>query len=164
MSQNKYIVSNFGFLKEIQLKKDQNRNNYNESNYFDIIWTQKLREAKSFTKKQAESIIKKYNLNCFVWNPFEEERTKEYKVVRRSMYHSIADESEHNVLEWMAVKNDIPKTDIRFLTTLSRLGTSGSEELYDFETATKIANEKNQLILQEITKILKECSIYSIQQ
>ena len=146
MAQNKYIVSNLGFLKEIQLRERHDK----ERDSFDIIWTSKLREARKFTKNQANGIIKKHNLNCFVWNPYEEEHTKDYKVVRRSSFYDFGNDSNHNVLEWLVVKNFLPKTDIRFLT-------NGSEELYDFDTATRIAKEKNELILQEITKILNIC-------
>lgn len=145
MAQNKYIVSNFGFLKEIQLSERHDK----ERDQFDIIWTSKLREARKFTKNQANGIIKKHNLNCFVWNPYEEEQVKEYKVVRRSSFRNFLDDNSYNVLEWLVEKNFSPKTDIRFLT-------KGSEELYDFETATRIAREKNELILQEITNILNK--------
>ncbi|MCK9417286.1 hypothetical protein M0Q97_11620 [Candidatus Dojkabacteria bacterium] len=145
MSQNKYIVSNDGFLKEIQLKEKRSK----ERDLFDIIWTSKLREAQKFTTNQANLVIKKHNLNCFVWNPYEEEHVKEYEVVRRSSFHNFFDDSNHNVLEWLVVKNFSPKTDIRFLT-------NGLEELYDFDTATRIAKEKNELILLEISNILNK--------
>jgi hypothetical protein len=147
MSQNKYIVSNLGFLKEIQLSEKRDK----ERDLFDIIWTSKLRDAQKFTKNQANLVIKKHNLNCFVWNPYEEEHTKEkdYKVVRRSSFYNILDDSSYNVLEWLVVKNFSHKTDIGFLT-------KGSEELYDFVTATRIAREKNELILQEITNVLNK--------
>ena len=47
------------------------------------------------------------------------------------------------------MENPNEPNDIRFLT-------NSSEELYDFDTATRIAKEKNELILQEITNILNK--------
>ena len=153
MSQNKYIVGCEGFLKEIQENKQFHTDDigrvYQTQTNAIILWTPKLREAQNFTAKQANLVIKKHKLNCFIWNPYEEEYVKEYKVVRRSSFHNFFDESDHNVLEWLVVKNDLPKTDIRFLT-------NGSDKLYDFDTATRIAQEKNELILQEISKILNK--------
>jgi hypothetical protein len=150
MSQNKYIIGGDGFLKEIQQQYYTNDIGRVYQKDYNIIWTSKLREAQTYTTKQANLVIKKHNLNCFIWNPYEEEHTKDYKVVRRSSFYNFGNDSNHNVLEWLVVKNFLPKTDIRFLT-------NGSEELYDFDTATRIAKEKNELILQEITKILNIC-------
>lgn len=155
MAQNKYIVSSNGFLKSFSYA-DNNK----KPQDIIISWTPKLREALTFTTKQANNIINKYNLFCFVWNPYEEEHLTEYKVVRRSSFTDFSDSSEHSVLEWLVIKNYSPKTDIKFLT-------SNSEELYDLETATRIANEKNELILQEITNIIndnltKDAKLYNL--
>lgn len=139
----RYIVGSKGFLKEFSRGEGRDRTPI-------LIWTTKLREAAGFTtKKQANAVIKNYELDCFIWAPHEEEHDeKKYSVCRRSEYHSSWDETDHNVLEWIVVKNlNNHKSDIRFL-----LGSR--QDLYDFETATRIAREKNQLILSEITKIL----------
>ena len=59
----------------------------------------------------------------------------------------VGEVTDHNVLEWIVVKNRIHKSDVRFLL-------ESHQDLYDFETATRIAREKNELILSEITQIL----------
>ncbi len=141
MSQNSYIVSGGGFLKEIFFDMD--------NKVFVPKWTNRVREAKAYSYKSACVLIKKHNLNAFVWNPFAEEPVRnKWRVVRRRDYGCFVDGKTHEALEWKAervVMNN--KTDAKFL--ISRNSTP--ETLYDsLEEATVVANEKNEVMIKEL--------------
>lgn len=135
MKQHKFIVSNSGFLKEIVHNKIE----------IDFIWTQKIRDAKIFTTKTAKDTIDKYQLNCWIWNPYEEEYETSYKVIRRSNFIDYMTYETINVLDWFVEKVKIINSDINYLTNKNN-----NEKYYDFDTATNIANNKNAEILIEI--------------
>ena len=142
--ENKYIVSGFGFLSGY-VKDDC-------FPYHKAIWVKSLYEAKGYTSKQATSIISKIGVDCFIWNITKQIKEEpKYRVVRRQSFYDGFNEVSHEVLEWIVVKNYIDKNDYNLI-----VGEYKQDELYDEETALKIAKERNTKILEEITHILNK--------
>lgn len=138
MSSCKYIVGNEGFLKNVKYNKSE----------VTITWTTKLIEAKCYSGKSAINIIEKYNLNCWIWNPYEEKSIpNKYKVIQRN-YFDCEDDTTHNVLEWIVVKEHIIESDVNYLINKK----IKPVECYDYDEAIKIAKEKNIEMLKELSK------------
>lgn len=149
MSQNNYIVSGEGFLKDIAFDMD--------NKVFIPEWTNKVREAKAYSYKSACVLIKKHNLSAFVWNPFAEEPIRnKWRVVRRRDYRSFAVDKTHETLEWKPEKVMMQsKTDVKFLNSRD----STPETLYDsLEEATVVANEKNEVMMKELQEKMNSMS------
>lgn len=141
MSQNNYIVSGNGFLKNVSFDKDNNA--------YNIEWTNLIREAKPYSYKSACVVIKNHNLNAFVWNPFAEEPIRnKWCVVRRDRHYCFAHNENHEALEWKPERVVMhSKTDVKFLTSRN----STPETLYNsLDEATEVANEKNRAMMEEL--------------
>lgn len=141
MSQNNYILSGEGFLKNVSFDKDKKA--------YNIEWTNLIREAKPYSYKSACVVIKNHNLNAFVWNPFAKEPIRnKWRVVRRNSHYSFAHDEKNEALEWHPEKVVMQsKSDINFLNSRN----STPETLYDsLEEATEVANEKNRALIEEL--------------
>lgn len=141
MSLNNYILSGSGFFKGVSFDIDKKEHV--------IEWTNLLREAVSYKASSAHSLIKKYNLNAFVWNPYAEEPTRnKWRVVRRSSHYDFSNYTTHEALEWRPEKVTMEsKTDVKFLSTRN----STPEELFDsFEDAAEEAKKRNEKIIIEL--------------
>jgi hypothetical protein len=146
-NQNQYIVSGFGFLKEIRLTEE-----------FKQVpeWTNNLIEAKKFTSKQAKNQIRTMLPNmdviCFVWNPYQEyPKIRKWEVVQRGEFYDVMDETEHKVLEWFVRKSHVrPMTDAKHLITK---GEETGQKLYMTEEEAKdVARKKNMEMLEELNR------------
>ncbi len=92
---NKFIVGSKGFLQEIhcQINKEAGEKT------FSFSWTDCLRKAKKFTRKQAKEFIEKHKLDVWVWRPFAEEPIRDAWTVGKKRTNSNDD-----LTYWVAQK------------------------------------------------------------
>jgi len=138
---NNFIVSSKGFLKSIIFDKENNKH--------EIEYTQLLREAKRFKSKAAIELIKKFEIDGFIWNPYKEEPIKDkWCIYQRNDYYTFLDEETHNVLEWLPKKVVMEsKTDVKHLTS------NGINNIvyYDsYEEAAEVCRLKNTVMIKEL--------------
>lgn len=131
MSNNKYIISGQGFLKELTSGRIPT-----------CSWTTSLKNAKSFTLNQAKGAIEyiKNNFesqdNYFIWSPFAETYEKDtYEVVRRDSFYSMMEETNYKVLEWYPCKS----TAYSDFDHLKNLNENKIIQKYSYEEAVEIA-------------------------
>ena len=141
---NVFIASGKGFLKSyVNLFASDRR----VPPDYEFEWTQNLMYAMSFESTKHAKIFKnKIDSECFIYNPYIEEPIKNrYKVVRRSHFHDIYDETDHEVLEYMVLPIRCENnSDVSFLNTKSL------KIYHDLDEANKICNELNEKILNDL--------------
>lgn len=139
-----FAVTSKGFF------KNKIMTTHHESVSFELIWTDKLREAKQFkSRSSVEKFLKVNGLEGFVYNPKEQEPIRhKYRVIKR---HAAVFRDENDlVYEWIVEKAlMISNSDINFL-----IGKDNTD-LYDIEEAKKIAYERNRAMLLELIYKLK---------
>ncbi len=144
---NNFIVSEKGFLKSIDFNK--------ETKVFDIKWTKVLREAQRYNSKPAVNLLKKKEINGFIWNPYKEEPIRgKWEVVQRKSGYSFDDKELHKALEWKPEKVLMEsKTDLGFLLS------DGVERkvYYDsYAEALEICQVKNLEIIKELQEKMEK--------
>lgn len=144
---NNFIVSGKGFLKSTTFNIDYKK--------IDIEWTNLLREAQKFNTKTAVELIKKNNLEAFVWNPYKEEPIKgKWEVTQRKDYYNFIDDEQHKSLEWKPKRVIMEKkTDVNFLLLK---GAEHSVYYDSYEEALEICQEKNRQIIIELEDKMKK--------
>jgi len=137
---NNFIVSGKGFLKSTEFNKETLKT--------DITWTSLIREAQRFNAKPANTVVKKHNLEAFVWNPYKEQPVRgKWEVVKRQSHYDFCNENEHKALEWKAKKVMMEsKTDVKHLMSNG----VDKTEYYSEQEAREIAKERNQAIIIEL--------------
>lgn len=136
-----FAVTSKGFFKEVKVTILE------RSATFELIWTNKLREAKQFTSRgNVAKFLKKYNLDGFAYNPKEEEVIREmYRVIKRRD-HSFLNDSKHEICEWVIEKAImVNNSDVSFLN-----GKDNNADLYSKEHAMEICIERNTIMLKEL--------------
>ena len=139
---NNFIVSGKGFLKPIEFDMELRK--------FIINWTSQLRDAATYkTYKTATQLIDKHQLDAFVWNPYVEEPIKgKWEVVKRTMYNSFDDDTNHTVLDWIPRRAIMEKkTDVNFLITK---GVSDKIYYDSYADAVAACNIKNMEMINEL--------------
>ena len=147
MSTNNFLITGKGFFKNMTFDHDAKKNKFE--------WTEDLREAKGFkSKRAAAEFAKKFNIRSFfVWNPYKKVPTgSKWKVVRRTKYTSILDDSDHQVLDWFPQKVIMESlSDLNFLKHRDR--TVEPEPTYDtYEEAAEAARLKNEAAIEELKR------------
>lgn len=139
-----FAVTSNGFLKDvITTVVDKNVSK-------EYIWTDKIREAKIFTSRaKVLNFLESNNLQGFVYNPYEQEPIRDkYMVIKRNNNHY---EDTHKIHEWIVVKAVmLHRSDARYLN-----GMDNMSNFYDLEEAQRIANERNNEMLLELTEKIK---------
>jgi hypothetical protein len=139
---NNYIVTNFGFIKNILFNK--------ESLTTEIEYTDKLRYAKPFNSKTAKELMVKHDIIGFMYNPYAEEPVRNMYEVKRKYNNSF--EEKNGIQEWVVVRAImINESDANFLQSRKLK----SRDLMTFEQATAKAIELNTVMLEELNEIIK---------
>jgi hypothetical protein len=139
-----YIISQFGFLKEIVFDK--------ESNTRIPMWEQRICDVTPLKSKKSinriKTILDGLNIQSFVWNPMKEYKLEnKWEVVMRSDLYDFYNDENHKVLEWIAVRRYNQDNDLNRLS-----GKINIDELYSEEVAKEIAKAKNIEMLEELSK------------
>lgn len=141
--ENNFIVTSKGFFKEVIVEIDKT-NNVKKHN---IIYVDKLRNAKAFKTETAKKVIANYEIDGFIYNPYAEEAvTNMYRVVKRSDYSIM--ENRSNLLQEFYVEKVkmCSETDVKFLERRKL----EKEELLTFEEAKKKAILLNEELLAKL--------------
>lgn len=120
-------------------------------------WTRKLSEAFPVKGSRAKDIITKYGFDAFIWSPFADTPTPvKFEVKLITDY----DYGNPHTQYWSPIRNYEKKNDFTYLRDL---GVS-KPELYTYEEATTIANNKNTgeitYIKGKINEIIKNTEYY----
>lgn len=143
---NNYICTSFGFIKSITFN--------NEIKTHAVEYTNKLRDAHTYTSKSAKKVMQKYDIIGWIYNPYAEEHVSEDKYeVKQNKSYGYAHRDKVEVNEWHAVKvwnyND---SDARFLNE-RKLKTP---EYMSFEEAQEKAIELNFKMLNKLQNELSK--------
>lgn len=135
---NIFIISGKGFLKPIKFDI--------ETKCFVIEWTQNLREADKYKSgKKATELIKKFDLDAFVWNPYKEEPIRgKWEIIQRKDDYN----DNHKILEWIPERVVMMNnTDVKYLMSKG----VDVKTYYDtYEDAVFACKIKNIKILEEL--------------
>lgn len=116
-----------------------------------IHYTNKVREAMSFSTKNGNKFMEKYGVKGFIWKPFLEDPLRDKYVVRKNgkYGHSFGrnDEEENEVEAWVVEKAFMAKeSDVRFLTTKNK----ENQNVMEFDVARAKAVELNRELMQKL--------------
>lgn len=141
-----YICTAKGFVKGTE-KTDPN------SYEMEVVFTDKVREAKAFNTKSANKFMERHCLLGFVWKPYAQEVIRDMYVVRkRTNYHF---EDDEDALGWVVEKAFMAhESDINFLTSKSLK----AQDMMTFEEAKTKALELNMAMMDELKEKISEIS------
>jgi hypothetical protein len=145
MATHIFIATAKGFVKGV---------NFNPETYVHTIeYTDRVRYALAFGTKQAGVFMKKYNLEGFFYNPYQQSPVRNmYSVKKRSDY-SIMNERENLSQEYYIEKAVmVHDTDISFLNS----GKLKATDLMCFEEAKAKVLELNTNMLLELSNKIKK--------
>lgn len=137
----KFIATARGFIKEAFLYYDKESNEMKET----IVYTSSLREAKQFKKKSANNCLQKFNLQGFIYSPFEQETIGEHCYdVKPDPYYNAS------YIDKMAYA---PRkvwnrqfSDLEFL----KGDKHPKDKYYTYEEAVALAKEKNLELIKQL--------------
>ena len=144
MAAHIFITTSKGFVKGAIFNK--------ETKETTVEYVDRLRNAQAFSAKPAATFMKKYNIEGFFYNPYQQEPIRDmYKVVKRSEYNMM--EGTENTTQEYYVQKAIMEndTDISFLLS----GKRKAVDLMTFEEARDMAIELNSKMILELTNKLK---------
>lgn len=144
MAAHIFIATAKGFVK--------GTNHNQETHVTTVEFTDRVRYAQAFSAKPAAIFMKKYNLEGFFYNPYQQEPIRDmYKVVKRSEY-SISNERDNLSQEYYIQKAIMEHdTDISFLCS----GKLKAGEFMSFEDAKAKVLELNSKMILELSNKLK---------
>jgi hypothetical protein len=148
MAAHIFIATSKGFVKGTT---------FNPETYVTTIeYTDRVRYALAFGTKQAGIFMKKYNLEGFFYNPYEQSPVRDmYRVVKRSDY-SITNERDNLSQEYYIQKAVmVHDTDISFLCS----GKLQANDLLTFEEAKAKVLELNTKMFVELDKKIRKQEI-----
>jgi len=142
-----YICTADGFVKSMGYDQGIGK--------FVIEYTDKLRYAKTYNTKAAQSAMATHDIKGFVYKPYEEEPIRDmYVVKKRHTYGFERDyENDNNVEEWMVVKAMMAnESDVKFLMSKKL----EKQDMMTFEDAKVKALELNSQLLNDLTNKITE--------
>jgi hypothetical protein len=151
MAAHIFIATAKGFVKGVNLNP--------ETHVVTVEFTDRVRHAQAFSAKPAGAFMKKYNLEGFFYNPYQQDPVRDmYRVVKRSDY-SIMNERENLSQEYYVQKAIMEHdTDISFLCS----GKLKAQDLLTFELAKDKAIALNAKMFLELSnKIKKQLNLTS---
>lgn len=128
MAGKTFIVSSQGFYAGSEFDIPNRTTNHK--------WTRRLSDALSVKGSRAKDIITKYGFDAFIWSPFADIPTPvrfEVKLITDYEY------GKPHTNYWSPVRNYDKSNDFIYLRDLG----SNKKELYSYEEAVVIANNKN---------------------
>jgi len=131
MSNKNFVCTGKGFIKSASHKFDSELMEH----VFEITYTDKVREAKTFKINGGIAFMEKYGIVGFVWKPYKEDPLRNMYVVRKSGGGSRwgkNDEEENTVEEWVVEKAFMAnESDVKFLTSKNQM----NQNVMEFEDA-----------------------------
>ena len=117
-----------------------------------IDYTDKIRNAQTFSTKNALNFLRIHNIIGFVWKPYEQEPIRDmYVVEKRCDYFN--NEPKDSVMEWIVEKAFmVHESDINFLMSKKLQ----SEDMMTFEEAKIKATKLNQEMMKELNDKIKD--------
>lgn len=150
---NNYIVTNFGFIKNVVFNRKTLTN--------DIEYTDKLRYAKTYKTKGAKALMEKHDIIGFIYSPYQEEPIRNLYEVKKRQSWSVLENHSELVEEWQVVKAFmINESDANFLQARQLK----SRDFLTLEQAQAKAIELNTAMLKELNEKLNKQMHEALQQ
>lgn len=152
MAAHTFIATAKGFVKGVKTNIVEETTDNPKTCEKIVEYTDRVRYALAFGAKQAAIFMKKYNLEGFFYNPYEQSPVRDmYKVVKRSDY-SIMEERPNLSQEYYIQKAImVHDTDVSFLCS----GKLNANDLLTFEEAKAKVLELNSKMLLELSQKIK---------
>ncbi len=145
---SKYICTSKGFVKDAVIKTEMLRSDVPKHLKFDILYTNKIREAKLFTTKQAGCFLEKYKIDGFIYSPYEEEPVKDMFDIKyvQDIWRSYA-APLRNAGKYVAIRVKMTsESDAKFLYNRGNI----TSTLFTETEAKELAIKKNQELINFI--------------
>lgn len=142
----KFIATAKGFIKEALSYYDKDSNQIKQT----IVYTKSLREAKQFKTKSANNCISKFNLQGFIYSPFEQETAGDYCYeVKPNPYFDASDIDKIAFAPQKVWNRQF--SDLEFL----KGDKPPKDKYYTYDQAVALAKEKNLELIKQLTELVK---------
>jgi len=143
MSSKTFISTSRGFIKSIEKTYTDGEIKVN------FKYTNKLMYAQQYTGKQAIKVLERFNIDGFIYKPFEETNIKGYILVGNITFDEYFHGTNKDYKGFTFKKDSIQVSDQKFLQNNCEINPN-KEWFYESEIAKEHANRLNKQIIKNL--------------